>query len=850
MFILNTLWLLFILAVLGWGFIHSVQTEGSDSAFIPIAVISVATICRFVFERFCCCITPVAGDEIGSMAPTFRTGDVLVLRARRNRPLVRGEVVTLQFPKEAADVYRKTKQRVLPLCKRVIGLPGDKIRVEKGVGVFINGEFLDESSYIKFVPRYDLKTLADIGGMLGGRPFYPFANVVSAEQTEVVVPPEHVFVLGDNRNNSVDSHQFGFVREKTVRYSYWKILWRGRLPGRLKTCTICSRESRECSLLLSWGALMRVCDYCLYEPQSQRADGFELPVAVSESYCARCKLTRPALYFIGSKTKLCFSCIETIRAVMGVKPPHCCMYCNESTRNADETFAVLLDVCICRSCTIKFDGSIDAEFPNLDEAQQERNLSTLGSPAQLERGGQCKFCLVKLNSDSRHCFCHKCQKSLADTFKAQREIRKLNDAITLHPKDAADAALYRKRAALVEQVFGHARSLEDWSQVVRLQPDDAEARYKLAVCLASVGRVKPSMVQSTKAIVLAPDKAEYYRFRALIHSSTNEHLHAIADCSKAIVLDSQNVESYLVRSFSYLTRKEFDKGLADCDRAIELKPDEAVAYNNRGKALLMMKKYPEALVQIDRAVELNSFGYPVFFFNRGCVQEALANYTLAEQDLTRALQMDPGLAAAYKTRALVYRKLKRSAEAKEDRRVWNSCDPDRVVLNWPWLIRISVCLAIPVLAPMGFYFSMLAAFYTPHSPNTLARDVFVEYFEQEPGEVKSLEGGGFKWVDKKRGGPSFHDYWIRFESPDVPRLKHQKEFVAGSVGGNAIELSNYFLQKFPNNGADLLDSRQLVTTSNNKLRENGEFVLFNKSKHVVYFRSTNTSLYSDLFREW
>lgn len=65
------------------------------------------------------------------------------------------------------------------LLKRVIGLPGDKVKVENGQ-VYINGQVLDESGYDHDIPSYYF--------------------------AEVQVPEGCIFVLGDNRNHSFDSH--------------------------------------------------------------------------------------------------------------------------------------------------------------------------------------------------------------------------------------------------------------------------------------------------------------------------------------------------------------------------------------------------------------------------------------------------------------------------------------------------------------------------------------------------------------------------------------------------------------------------------------------------------------------
>jgi len=109
-----------------------------------------------------------------SMQPTFVEGDVLLVNklAYKLGKFHTGDVVIFHNPSDLEEDY----------IKRLIGKPGDIVRVEGGV-VFVNNIPLAED-YIADPPYYS---------------------------GEWLVPQGSVFVLGDNRNQSSDSHSWGYV---------------------------------------------------------------------------------------------------------------------------------------------------------------------------------------------------------------------------------------------------------------------------------------------------------------------------------------------------------------------------------------------------------------------------------------------------------------------------------------------------------------------------------------------------------------------------------------------------------------------------------------------------------------
>jgi signal peptidase I len=123
-----------------------------------------------------------------SMEPSLHSGEFVIvnrLAYKLGEPEY-GDVVVFHFPGDPDQEY----------IKRIIGLPEDVVRVQDGK-VLVNNQIIDEP-YIAASPRY---------------------------QGEWRVPEEHVFVLGDNRNNSSDSHNFGAVPNVNVVGKAFFVYW-------------------------------------------------------------------------------------------------------------------------------------------------------------------------------------------------------------------------------------------------------------------------------------------------------------------------------------------------------------------------------------------------------------------------------------------------------------------------------------------------------------------------------------------------------------------------------------------------------------------------------------------------
>lgn len=98
-------------------------------------------------------------------------------------------------------VFNPTADAEQPYIKRVIGLPGERITFQGGY-VYVNGQQLDETY---------------IDG--------PATRCRQSDECDVVVEPDHVFVLGDNRSNSTDSRVIGQVPLSNIVGKAWLSYW-------------------------------------------------------------------------------------------------------------------------------------------------------------------------------------------------------------------------------------------------------------------------------------------------------------------------------------------------------------------------------------------------------------------------------------------------------------------------------------------------------------------------------------------------------------------------------------------------------------------------------------------------
>lgn len=215
-------------------------------SFFPV-ILFVFVLRSFIFEPF--------RIPSGSMLPTLQSGDFILVNKFQygvRIPVINKKLIPLGDPK-AGDVlvFRYPVDTSIDYIKRVVGVPGDTIRYEskqlyindKRIDLAPSGQYFEPDRH-HYVAKYT-EQLGDTSHDIllntqQSQDFMPISRFPYLENCDYarqamrcVVPEGHYFVMGDNRDNSLDSRYWGFVPDENVVGRAFFIWMNFSEPGRI-----------------------------------------------------------------------------------------------------------------------------------------------------------------------------------------------------------------------------------------------------------------------------------------------------------------------------------------------------------------------------------------------------------------------------------------------------------------------------------------------------------------------------------------------------------------------------------------------------------------------------------------
>ena len=170
---------------------------------ILIAVVLALLIRTFVVQAF--------KIPSGSMIPTLIIGDHILVNKfiyGLHLPFTDATVFAMTLPKRGdVIVFKYPEDESKDFIKRVIGEPGDTLEV-KDKELYVNGKTLNEPYVIHQDPT-----------------IFPKGNQPRDNLGPVTVPAGDYFVMGDNRDQSLDSRFWGFVKEDKIIGRAFRVYW-------------------------------------------------------------------------------------------------------------------------------------------------------------------------------------------------------------------------------------------------------------------------------------------------------------------------------------------------------------------------------------------------------------------------------------------------------------------------------------------------------------------------------------------------------------------------------------------------------------------------------------------------
>jgi serine/threonine protein kinase len=203
------------------------------------------------------------------------------------------------------------------------------------------------------------------------------------------------------------------------------------------------------------------------------------------------------------------------------------------------------------------------------------------------------------------------------------------------------------------------KAIEDYSQEIKLKPNDPDAYFRRGDVRASMGDRNGAIDDYSQAIEIDPEDANFYAHRGNMYYKSKNYKMAIADYNKSIALNAGDADVFSDRGNARSALGDKKGAIQDYTQVIKLEPDRIDAYFHRGLDRVNTGDKKGAIQDYTQVIKLDGSRADAYF-NRGNARAAVADKKGAVDDL------QPDRAETYKKRSILRAALGDKNGAAED----------------------------------------------------------------------------------------------------------------------------------------------------------------------------------------
>ena len=199
------------------------------------------------------------------------------------------------------------------------------------------------------------------------------------------------------------------------------------------------------------------------------------------------------------------------------------------------------------------------------------------------------------------------------------------------------------------------RAIADYTEAIRLDPENAHARLSRGIALVRKDRYAEAIPDLDEALRMEPAFAKDYQSLladAYVHRGADRqelgrYEQAVADYTEALRLNPENVYAHLNRGLNYFRGGDHERAIADFTSVLRREPARTDVLVWRGHAHLLRNESKEALADFNEAIRLEPQNASAYYL-RSFAREAGGEKAAADADRREAERIDPHIAAKFK----------------------------------------------------------------------------------------------------------------------------------------------------------------------------------------------------------